>query len=82
MREEPVVWREKTIGSFLCAEKEPLLSIYKTIASFWLPRLQTVGSFWFLSSKTVGYFSENQWFRHEKPNVNVKVNVNDNVKDK
>jgi len=82
MREEPVVWPAKTIGSFLYAGKEPLLSIYKTVALFWLLPLQTVGSICFFSAKTVGYFSENQWFRRGKPKVNVKVNVNVNVKDK
>jgi len=64
---------------FFCCQKI-------TVALFWLLRLQTVGSCWFFSSKTVGYFSENQWFGSEKPNVNVNVkvnvNVNDNVKDK
>jgi len=80
--EEPVVRREKTIGSFLCAGKEPLLSIYKTVASFWLLPLQTVGSICFFSAKTVGYFSENQWFHRGKPNVKEKVNVKENVNNK
>jgi len=81
---KPVVRREKTIGSFLCAGKELLLSIGKTVASFWFLSLKTIGSICFFSAKTVGYFSENQWFHRGKPKVKAKVNVNvkENVNNK
>jgi len=72
--------RENHWFFFVCG-KEPLLSIGKTVASFWFLSLKTIGSICFFSAKTGGYFFENQWFHRGKPNVNVKVNVNVNVKE-